>query len=60
MHCRHLFGATTAWLFLSGSIGDRTNDSGSRLRDGVTSTWGAPQEQKPPVRENGLGLCSIH
>ena len=42
-------GATLAWLFLSGSIAERTNESSSRLRDGVASTWGVRQEQKPPV-----------
>jgi hypothetical protein len=45
-----IFLATSvAWIFLSGSIANRTNESRDNLRNGVVSTWGAPQVQKPPV-----------
>lgn len=40
--------ACVAWMVLGSTIFYRTDNSGSTLRSGVTSTWGAPQEQKPP------------
>ena len=40
--------ACVAWVVLGSTIFYRTENSGSALRGGVTSTWGAPQEQKPP------------
>jgi len=40
--------ACVAWLVLGSTIFYRTENSGSTLSGRVTSTWGAPQEQKPP------------
>jgi inner membrane protein involved in colicin E2 resistance len=40
--------ACVAWIVLGSTIFYRTENSDSTLRGGVTSTWGAPQEQKPP------------
>src|SRR5262249_6340960 len=37
-----------AWLILGATISARTNDSNTRLTPGVGSTWGTPQEQRPP------------
>jgi inner membrane protein involved in colicin E2 resistance len=45
-----IFGCTAvAWAVLGATILSRTYDSRSRLQGRVVSTWGAPQEQKPPV-----------
>jgi inner membrane protein involved in colicin E2 resistance len=38
-----------AWAILGTSIFVRTNDAQSGLSGRVASTWGAPQEQAPPV-----------
>jgi len=38
-----------AWFILAGTIFSRTYDSGDRLKPGVVSVWGAPQEQRPPT-----------
>ena len=44
-----IFACTcVAWVVLGSTIFYRTDNSGSALRSGVTSTWGAPQEQRPP------------
>jgi inner membrane protein involved in colicin E2 resistance len=40
--------ACVAWIVLGSTIFYRTDNSGSALSGRVTSTWGAPQEQKPP------------
>jgi inner membrane protein involved in colicin E2 resistance len=40
--------ACVAWVVLGSTIFYRTENSGSQLGGRVTSTWGAPQEQKPP------------
>ena len=40
--------ACLAWVVLGSTIFYRTDNSGSTLSGRVTSTWGAPQEQKPP------------
>jgi hypothetical protein len=41
--------ASLAWIFLGGTIFARTDASRSQLDGKVRSTWGAPQEQKPPA-----------
>jgi inner membrane protein involved in colicin E2 resistance len=41
--------ATIAWFILGATIYTRTNNSGSRLKEGVASTWGTAQVQAPPV-----------
>jgi hypothetical protein len=38
-----------AWAILGATIFSRTNDSRSRLKGHVVSTWGAPHEQQPPT-----------
>ena len=40
--------ACVAWVVLGSTIFYRTENSGSALSGRVTSTWGAPQDQKPP------------
>lgn len=40
--------ACVAWIVLGSTIFYRTENSDSTLRGGVSSTWGAPQEQRPP------------
>ena len=40
---------TAAWVFLGSSIMIRTESADSDLGPRVASTWGAPQQQKPPV-----------
>lgn len=40
--------ASIAWIFLGENITSRTYQSDNRLREGVVSTWGAPQVQRPP------------
>ena len=37
-----------AWFILAGTISSRTYESGDKLKPGVVSIWGAPQEQRPP------------
>jgi hypothetical protein len=45
-----IFAVTTvAWMVLGGTIFQRTNSSGSTLRDRVGSTWGTAQEQAAPT-----------
>jgi hypothetical protein len=39
---------TAAWFILAGTIQTRTYQSDDKLRAGVSSIWGAPQEQRPP------------
>jgi inner membrane protein involved in colicin E2 resistance len=44
-----IFACTcVAWVVLGSTIFYRTDDSGLTLRGGVTSSWGAAQEQHPP------------
>ena len=38
-----------AWFVLAGTIYTRTYQSDDKLRPGVASIWGAPQEQHPPT-----------
>jgi inner membrane protein involved in colicin E2 resistance len=44
-----LCGTSVAWVILGTTIFARTYNVGSTLSDRVTSTWGAPEEQSPPV-----------
>jgi hypothetical protein len=39
---------SVAWFILAGTIHSRTFASDDKLRPGVASIWGAPQEQRPP------------
>jgi len=39
---------SVAWFILGGTINQRTNNSNDRLRPGVSSIWGSPQDQTPP------------
>ena len=41
-----------AWMILGSSINARTEGSGSDLGPRVASTWGAPQQEKPPLAYN--------
>ena len=43
-----LFCASLAWLILGTTINNRTYRSDDKLRPGVASVWGSPQEQSPP------------
>jgi len=43
-----LISATVAWVILGATIDHRTNSSDDKLRPGVASIWGSPQEQSPP------------
>src|SRR5438477_8798588 len=40
---------TVAWAILGTTIFQRTYDSGSSSESRVESTWGAPQNQTPPM-----------
>lgn len=40
---------TAAWIFLGSSIMFRTQSADSDLESRVASTWGAPQQQTPPM-----------
>jgi hypothetical protein len=40
---------SVAWFVLGGTINYRTTNSNDRLRPGVSSIWGSPQDQGPPV-----------
>src|SRR5438045_4795160 len=40
---------SVAWAILGATIFQRTYDSGSASDTRVASTWGAPQNQQPPV-----------
>jgi len=39
---------SVAWFILAATIHSRTFQSDDKLRPGVASIWGAPQEQRPP------------
>src|SRR5438128_1154192 len=41
-----------AWMILGASIMSRTYDAGSDLGPRVAATWGAPQQQTPPLAFN--------
>jgi hypothetical protein len=41
-----------AWMILGSSINARTRGSGSDLGPRVASSWGAPQQEKPPLAYN--------
>jgi inner membrane protein involved in colicin E2 resistance len=43
-----LFCTSVAWLVLGASIDHRTHQSDEKLRPGVASIWGSPQQQTPP------------
>lgn len=40
---------SAAWFILGGAIESRTYSSNDKLKPGVASTWGTPQEQRPPA-----------
>src|ERR1700686_692797 len=40
--------ASVAWLILGATIDHRTFQYDGKLRSGVASIWGTPQEQAPP------------
>lgn len=44
-----LFATSVAWFVLGGTLFQRSQSSGSHLRDRVASIWGSPQAQSPPV-----------
>lgn len=44
-----LICTTVAWFILGATIDNRTYHSDDKLRPGVASVWGAPQEQCPPT-----------
>lgn len=44
-----LLCTTVAWFILGASIFIRTNDAGDGLASRVESSWGAPQQQTPPL-----------
>jgi inner membrane protein involved in colicin E2 resistance len=44
-----LGGTSIAWVILGTTIFARTYSVGSTLSDRVVSTWGAPEQQSPPV-----------
>ncbi len=48
-----LVGSSFAWFVLGGTITSRTDSSSGRLRDQVSSVWGAPQRQLAPTLVNG-------
>src|SRR3954451_24856562 len=41
--------ASVAWAVLGATIFQRTYDSGLSSNNRVASTWGAPQNQAPPI-----------
>jgi hypothetical protein len=43
-----LLCTSVAWFILGGTIEHRTFESDDKLRSGVASVWGSPQEQGPP------------
>ncbi len=47
---------TLAWMFLGSTLFIRTADTGVVLKERVTSTWGASQEQNTPVAFAGRGI----
>ena len=44
-----LIATSVAWIILGATIGYRTDQSDDKLRLGVNSIWGSPEEQTPPV-----------
>jgi inner membrane protein involved in colicin E2 resistance len=40
--------SSVAWFILAGTIDHRTFESDDKLRPGVATIWGAPQQQGPP------------
>lgn len=44
-----LLSTSVAWFVLATTIGYRTNQSDDKLRMGVASIWGSPEEQTPPL-----------
>ena len=45
-----IFGCTSlAWMFLAGTITNRTYSSDDSARKKVVANWGAPQVQTPPT-----------
>ena len=52
------FCTAVAWAILAGAIFYRTYSSDSELRSKVASSWGAPQEQRPPAASYVEG--SVH
>src|ERR1700728_4215473 len=44
-----LASTSIAWSILAGTIYRRTYQSDDKLRSGVASVWGSPQEQRPPA-----------
>jgi hypothetical protein len=40
---------SVAWAILGGTVFSRTYDSAASSNDSVASTWGAPQNQAPPI-----------
>jgi hypothetical protein len=46
--CSILAATSVAWFILGGTIDTRTYQSNDKLRAGVATIWGAPQEQRPP------------
>jgi Inner membrane protein CreD len=51
-----IFGCTSlAWFILGITIENRTAQSDDKLRSGVASVWGSPQEQAPPSASYGSG-----
>lgn len=51
--------ASAAWMILGTSIYLRTENAGSQLSGRVASTWGASQEQHPPVVSYGVPETKI-
>ena len=43
-----LVATSVAWFILGATISSRTDDSNSRIKPGVASIWGSPQQQVPP------------
>ena len=44
-----LLCTSVAWFILATTIGYRTYQSDDKLRLGVASIWGSPEEQTPPM-----------
>jgi len=45
-----IFACTAlAWVILGSTVFSRTAELDSRLKEGVASTWGSPQQQAPPT-----------
>jgi inner membrane protein involved in colicin E2 resistance len=51
-----LISTTIAWIILGQTIDQRTYHSDDKLRPGVASIWGAPQEQAPPAAFYGVAV----